>query len=317
VKKLILLAGIILVILFVAGLSQFVQSNPVQDPLAPPGTVQTASSPLPAANTPAAPAPVVTPAPQPSVIPTVLVNSLTLAVVGNGTTNPPAGTAVYSPGSKIAIAATSDAGWQFDHWSGDVSGNSPSTIVEINGPKVAIANFAKKGAVLSLAVNGSGATDPAVGGHPYEAGSVVSISATPGPGWQFQYWIGNVVSPTSASTTVAMTQDRNVTAYFSRKPVTVGPETRSAGTGSNYWRMSLEAGDTVELSFTVPGGNTSWTARNFNGVTVGSGSITGLSGHGSFTAAASGDFQLNLFTPDLTPSAQLTVSYTITPKVLR
>ncbi|MBN2186538.1 MAG: hypothetical protein JW732_03705 [Dehalococcoidia bacterium] len=70
--------------------------------------------------------------------------------------------------------------------------------------------------VLTMAADGdSSSTTPSVGNHVYDAGTVVDISATAGPGWQFDRWSGNASDPTSSSTTVTMDSDKTVTAYFS------------------------------------------------------------------------------------------------------
>ncbi len=51
----------------------------------------------------------------------------------------------------------------------------------------------------------------------YQAGSVVSIEASPKSGYTFKNWTGNVAKTTSASTTVTMTAPESVTANFAKK----------------------------------------------------------------------------------------------------
>ena len=75
---------------------------------------------------------------------------------------------------------------------------------------------------LTMAVNGSGGTIPTVGDHTYLEGTVVDISATPALYWHFSHWTGNVVDPSSPSTTITMNNDEGVTANFEENlPVTV------------------------------------------------------------------------------------------------
>lgn len=70
--------------------------------------------------------------------------------------------------------------------------------------------------VLTMAIDGdSSSTTPSVGNHTHDDGTVVDISATAGPGWQFDHWSGNVADPGSSPTTVLMDSDKTVTAYFS------------------------------------------------------------------------------------------------------
>jgi len=84
--------------------------------------------------------------------------------------------------------------------------------------KSVTANFSEIGVIsytLTIEVNGSGSTIPAAGTHQYEEGEIVSISATPDEGWQFDGWTGDVDNPNSASTTVTIDGDKTVTASFS------------------------------------------------------------------------------------------------------
>ncbi|MBN2186539.1 MAG: hypothetical protein JW732_03710 [Dehalococcoidia bacterium] len=60
-----------------------------------------------------------------------------------------------------------------------------------------------------------GSTTPSRGKHMYYAGSVVNISATASPGWEFDHWSDNVANPASSFTTVTIDSDKTVTAYFS------------------------------------------------------------------------------------------------------
>jgi len=77
---------------------------------------------------------------------------------------------------------------------------------------------------LTMAVNpsGGGTTDPAAGSHQYADGEVVTITATPSTGFDFDHWDGNVADPISAVTTVTMDQDQIITAYFTYGPIVPG-----------------------------------------------------------------------------------------------
>jgi len=68
--------------------------------------------------------------------------------------------------------------------------------------------------VLTMAVNGSGQTDPPVGTHSYPEGSAVTIRAIADEGWQFYGWTGDVADPNSVVTSVIMDGDKTVTANF-------------------------------------------------------------------------------------------------------
>jgi hypothetical protein len=69
---------------------------------------------------------------------------------------------------------------------------------------------------LTVSKDGEGTTDPAVGTHSYDEGTVVDLSADPATGWHFVEWQGPVASSGSADTTVTIEGDTEVTAIFER-----------------------------------------------------------------------------------------------------
>ena len=69
---------------------------------------------------------------------------LTMAVNGNGTTDPPVGENAYNAGTLVNITATPASGWKFDHWSNYAANvNSPNTTVTLNSDKTVTAFFSK------------------------------------------------------------------------------------------------------------------------------------------------------------------------------
>ena len=142
-------------------------------------------------------------------------HELTIGVNGSGSTTPPAGSHTYTAGTVVNITATPSHGWEFASWTGDVADpNSPTTTVAVTVDKTVTANFVDVEHELTIGVNGSGSTTPPAGSHAYFTGTVVNITDTPGPGWQFVNWSGDVADPNSSSTTVTMTTDETVTANF-------------------------------------------------------------------------------------------------------
>jgi len=178
--------------------------------------------------------------------------TLTMAVApaGSGTTTPAVGTHDYDAGTVVDITATPASGYQFDSWTGDVANansatttvtmnadetvtanfvqlfnswtgdvanaTSATTTVTMNADETVTANFTVMTYTLTMAVSpaGGGTTDPAVGTHDYDAGTVVDITATAAAGYQFDSWTGAVANATSATTTVTMNADKTVTANF-------------------------------------------------------------------------------------------------------
>jgi len=151
--------------------------------------------------------------------------TLTMAVdpEGGGSTDPTVGEHTYNEGTVVDITATPADGYQFVNWEGDVANsNSATTTVTIDGNKTVTANFElipPTQYTLTMAVDpeGGGSTDPTVGEHTYNEGTVVDITATPADGYQFVNWEGDVANSNSATTTVTIDGNKTVTANFEKK----------------------------------------------------------------------------------------------------
>jgi hypothetical protein len=147
----------------------------------------------------------------------VKVYALTALVdpTGGGTVNPGSGSFVES--SNVTLTALAAAGYRFDHWSGDVSGNVSTVTIVMNSDKTVTAGFVK---TYTLTVSAS----PAAGGSvsptdgTYDTGATVTLTAAAAPGYRFDHWEGDAAGNT-LSVTVTMSGNKNVMAVF----VTTGP----------------------------------------------------------------------------------------------
>jgi uncharacterized repeat protein (TIGR02543 family) len=190
---------------------------------------------------------------------------LTLAVTpaAGGTTSPAAGTPhTYAEGTAVAVSAAPGSGYRFVNWTGDVTGipdvTSSSVTVTMNGNKNLTANFAAIPTyTLTLAVTpaAGGTTSPAAGtSHTYTEGTAVAVSATPGSGYRFVNWTGDVTGipdVTSSSITVTMNGNKNLTANFEATGLTPVPTFISLTPGSH----TSSVGAPVDFSLTVGDGN--------------------------------------------------------------
>ena len=125
-------------------------------------------------------------------------------------------TSTFSNGVSIRVEAIPASGYLFSNWSGDLVGATNPTTIVIDCNKEITANFSQIMHTLTMQVSGGGSITPAAGNHSYGEGIVVSITATPDSGWQFDSWNGDVADPDLANTTVAMASDKTVTANFSQ-----------------------------------------------------------------------------------------------------
>jgi hypothetical protein len=153
---------------------------------------------------------------------------------GGEVTAPGEGTFAYSGEAVVGLVARPASGYRFVNWSGDVYGitnvNAASTIITMNDNYSLIANFeAAVSARYSLTLSsteGGSVTTPGEGTFSYDGGRVVSLVATPDPGYQFVNWTGNVqtiADISAASITITMDDNCSVVANF--EPIPLGQYT--------------------------------------------------------------------------------------------
>jgi hypothetical protein len=99
----------------------------------------------------------------------------------------------------------------------------PESPITVAGPTNVTGNYAIQYQVtFSVSPTGSGETSPS-GTDWYDAGKVLSISATPNPGYVFSHWsaIGtiSITNPSSASTTATINGPGTITANFAPIPI--------------------------------------------------------------------------------------------------
>ena len=146
--------------------------------------------------------------------------SLTTAVIGEGTTNPAPGTHVCSWNEKVVLSATPSEGWRFDHWEGDVTGTTNPVTLRIKSALSVTAVFTATQpptCTLTTGVIGNGTVDPPVGTYTYNENEVVTVTAIPDTGWQFDHWEGGAAG-TENPLSLTITADTSVTAVFTELP---------------------------------------------------------------------------------------------------
>jgi len=142
--------------------------------------------------------------------------TLTIESNGSGVTTPSVGKYSYYKGTEVSIEATPDDGWQFNGWAGDtVETESTTTVLTMDSNKTVVADFSQIMHTLTIEVNGSGSTTPAVGKYSYPKGTNVNITATPDDGWQFHGWTGDTIEMESTITSLPIDSDIIVIANFS------------------------------------------------------------------------------------------------------
>lgn len=143
----------------------------------------------------------------------------TAAVPSNGgSVHPASGTFAY--GQEISLTASPAAGWQFDHWTGEVADVSTNpTTLAMTANRTITAVFVTVNPttyLLTTMVSPSGSGEVVPSSARYNQGTVVTVKANPAEGWQFDYWTGNVANIHANPTTTTMTANRTVTAVLKK-----------------------------------------------------------------------------------------------------
>ncbi|MGD0781020.1 MAG: hypothetical protein ABR954_09650 [Dehalococcoidales bacterium] len=158
------------------------------------------------------------------------------------------GSGTFDEGTTITLTATPAVGYRFDHWEGNASGKTPSISMMMNADKAVVAVFIKT-YTLTVTVN------PAVGGSvsntggTYDAGSNVTLTATPALGYRFDRWEG-AATGNATSVSVTMDTDKSVTAVFIKKytlTVTINP---AEGGSISTVNSTYDAGAEVTVTAT-------------------------------------------------------------------
>ncbi|CAM1345221.1 InlB B-repeat-containing protein [Tenacibaculum amylolyticum] len=139
---------------------------------------------------------------------------------GNGLviTNPDPTNGTYDDGTNVTLRALPipGLGYQFDGWSGDVSGTTNPITITMDSDKTVTATFSKIQRTLIInSTNGSVSTNPNPTNGTYDNGTSVTLTATPNAGYQFDGWSGDATGTTNPLT-ITIDADKTITAMFSK-----------------------------------------------------------------------------------------------------
>jgi uncharacterized protein YkwD len=190
---------------------------------------------------------------------------VTSSTAGGSVVVPGEGTFTYDAGTSVNLIASATTGYQFVNWTGDVStigdANAPSTTITMSEDCSIVANFETIPEVrYSLTITAAGGglvTSPGMGTFSYDAGTVVSLVASPTCIYQYRFvnWTGNVgtvANVNAASTTITMNGSYSIRANFAAIPVsqyrliissTAGGSVTTPGEGT----FTRDAGTVVTL----------------------------------------------------------------------
>jgi len=141
--------------------------------------------------------------------------TLTIIIEGNGTVNKNPNQTLYPPGTIVQLTAIPDIGWTFNHWSGDLTGNTNPTTITMNSNKIVYANFTQNEYTLTITIVGSGTVNKNPNQPTYHYGDIVTLTAIANTGWAFSGWSGDLTGSTNP-TTITINGNKSVTATFTQ-----------------------------------------------------------------------------------------------------
>lgn len=145
--------------------------------------------------------------------------TLTIEILGQGTTIPaPDISHPYPEGELVLVTAIPDAGWQFIHWQGDISTTANPVSFQMLKDMAISAVFEEvpvppEEAVVTITALGQGTTNPEPGAHIILIGELLTITAIPQPGYQFDHWQGDITGIENPKT-IEVTGNLSIVAVF-------------------------------------------------------------------------------------------------------
>jgi hypothetical protein len=145
--------------------------------------------------------------------------SVNVSPEGKGTVtldpSPPAGG--YVVGTEVTLTAAASEGYEFDQWSGSLSGSENPTTITMDSDKEVTANFTQITYALTVSVSSAGdgtvTLDPSPPDGGYVEGTEVTLTAVASDGYKFDHWSGGL-SGSENPTVITMDSGEEITAHF-------------------------------------------------------------------------------------------------------
>ena len=212
------------------------------------------------------------------------------------------GTGTYTHGASATLSFSSiSPGYIFESWSGDATGSDTPLSLIVTESKTVTANFGLIDLELNVTADPGGSV---TGGGLIQYGTTSPITATPEEGYSFMGWSGAGINDSiSASTTVEMTEAREVHAIFSLNSYSLTVSTSGEGTATGTG--TYNHGDLANITAT-PATGYSFGGWNGNGVTDANALSTSISMTANTSVSAI--FELNAYNLSLSAGTGGTVS---------
>jgi hypothetical protein len=159
--------------------------------------------------------------------------ALTATTVGSGAVTKDPLQTTYGCSQVVTLTAVPGSGYQFSAWGGDLTGTTNPATITMDAAKTVTATFTTvPEGTYTLLVNtvGGGSVTKAPDQWPYNAGTVVTLTPVPDPGWKFSGWSGDLTGNANPATITMEGAHKIVTATF--VPTTFTLTINAAGGGS-------------------------------------------------------------------------------------
>ena len=142
------------------------------------------------------------------------VYSLTVNTTGSGSVTRNPDQATYDHDTVVQLTASPGAGYHFVEWTGDLTGSTNPANITMDAAKAVTAVFAINTYTLTVNTTGSGSVTRDPDQATYDHGTVVQLTASPGAGYHFVEWTGDLTGSTNPAN-ITMDAAKTVTAVFS------------------------------------------------------------------------------------------------------
>jgi len=182
---------------------------------------------------------------------------LNVTVSGNGSVTKNPDQPLYNDGVTVGVTPVADPGWQFENWSGDLSGSAVPENIVMSENRNVTAIFSQITYELTINNDGNGTTNPA-GLQTVNHGENVSVTATPNASYTFSNWTlesgsANITDPNSATATITLTSgNASIQANFSS-------EAQPLSVTSHPAPQSVSPGESVTFTVAATGGDGNYT----------------------------------------------------------
>ncbi|MEM7030591.1 MAG: putative Ig domain-containing protein, partial [Chloroflexota bacterium] len=160
----------------------------------------------------------------------IISHTLTIQVIGNGVVTPDGGN--FISGTVRSLTASPDEGWQFEGWSGDLTGALNPADITLDTDKTVTATFSQILHTVTVTTSGDGQgtvlLDPP--GGVYAQGSTVTVTASAANDSEFSSWAGDL-SGTTTPTNLTIDSDKAIEAIFILLPVSHTLSVHVSGSG--------------------------------------------------------------------------------------